>query len=123
MIYASMNRAPEKLAINSKYNASTDSHLPYTRFEKPRYAINQLRFLEKIYELSNIGEEGRGFIVLSIPREMLFPALHTTVKLAIAKLKKNYTKKFYLKQNGAQRWEQIYSLRVVRNYLARNSKK
>ena len=123
LIYASMNSAPEKLAINSKYNASTGGHLPYTRFEKPRYAINQLRFLEKVYEISNIGEEGRGFIVLSIPREMLFPALHSTVKLAIAKLNKNYTKKFYLKQNGAQRWEQVYSLRVVRNYLARNSRK
>ena len=122
LIYASMNRAPEKLSINSKYNASTDSHLPYTRFEKLRYAINQLRFLEKVYEISNIGEEGRGFIVLSIPRETLLPALHTTVKLAIVKLNKNYKKKFYLKQNGAQRWEQIYSLRVVRNYLARNSK-
>ena len=122
LIYASMNRAPEKLAINSKYNASTDSHLPYTRFEKPHYAINQLRFLEKVYEISNIGEEGSGFIVLSIPRETLLPALHTTVKFAIAKLNKNYKKKFYLKQNGAQRWEQVYSLRVVRNYLARNSK-
>lgn len=122
LIYASMNRAPEKLAINSKYNASTDSHLPYTRFEKPHYAINQLQFLEKVYEISNIGEENRGFIVLSIPRETLLPALHTTVRLAIAKLNKNYKKKFYLKQNGAQRWEQVYSLRVVRNYLARNSK-
>ena len=122
LIYASMNGAPEKLAINSKYNASTDSHLPYTRFEKPHYAINQLQFLEKVYEISNIGEEGRGFIVLSIPRETLLPALHTTIKLAIAKLNKNYKKKFYLKQNGAQRWEQVYSLRVVRNYLARNSK-
>ncbi|MCS6984700.1 MAG: hypothetical protein NZM25_06210 [Leptospiraceae bacterium] len=87
-------------------------HYPFSRAQDSHRALDQLRLVLKLYELSSLRSDEGGTVVLQVPLRELFPVVHRTIKpLARAW-------NLYLMKDGADRWEYVYSFELVRRYLS-----
>ena len=137
-IYASYNRSTE---TGENRN---EQYLPYTRTTSEKRIFEQLNILKEVFEASAIGTgTNQGYVVLATPRRELFPLYHNAFKPALkvanaiadifrqpsdaereARNAAYYYRPFARKtwstgyrSNLADRWEQEFSLSLVRNFL------
>ncbi len=86
-------------------------YLPYTRAPLARSVLNQLKLTTDLFTEADIALGNGGTVVLSMPRRELFPIVHRLAK----PLARRWG--LYLKNDGADGSEQLYSLNLLRDYL------
>jgi len=105
------------LSTNNPLNES-QNHLPLSRAfssnkkQSKKIILSQLNYFNDLYLLSDIGlKNDSGLVSFSMPRRTLFPLLHYILKPIAEKMQA------FVKLDGANRWEQEYSLKLITTYF------